>query len=724
MRFAQLGSNVGSRARAVAVFVVLSLALAGPLSGSSPAELANTSGGRWVAPASSSWPSWRYDSGRTGFNAGETTLQPPLKLLWKRDDSRAAELSAADGLVFNIADEGAGRLRALDASNGSVRWIDPQSKGSFITPAVEGGRVFASDFLDGPRALSAQTGDLLWARTDLLAGELGLVAGEVTNGLWGLSPASGETLWTTLWQCTGGGGEPYAFLGRTIYASGFGAVTACDIGATTEKWIAHDLPGRVGWPVVADGRVFLAWSIDVQAGRGGIYSLDPASGGGTKVFSMNSRIDVSTSPAVGYGKVYFGGEDGIMRALDAGSLQLVWQTTLLGAVRSSPAVGNGVVYVTTVYENAAHLYALDTDTGKLLWSYVLPESARTTSPILADGRLYVIAGLGCGRCTLYAFEASSTAGQAQVELDYFALGDSIASGHGLLDSGLPCRRSPRAYPAGVAELLKRRYKRVTFHFRACSGATVGSPGAVGYRSFDNQVKFTLSRLSKRSALVSITVGVDDFKWADPRTFYRRLYVDQQRPFENWVATLVEQVKRNLMLEIRRLLLRQNVVVVLTDYPNPINRRSRFFSMIGGETPRCGFARDCYARTEFLVHRLNTALGEIFRDLGRPARMRLVSVHGTFHGHESPKPSCGAAAPDVAVTWIQYRDDPNSNSLPRLPGSWRGDCFHPNARGASAIAGAVSRALSVLDRKRNWSGRNRYATAPAGPSGVKRSRTLR
>jgi hypothetical protein len=147
-------------------------------------------------------------------------------------------------------------------------------------------------------------------------------------------------------------------------------------------------------------------------------------------------------------------------------------------------------------------------------------------------------------------------------------------------------------------------------------------------------------------------------------------------------------------------------------------------MIGGETPRCGFARDCYARTEFLVHRLNTALGEIFRDLGRPARMRLVSVHGTFHGHESPKPSCGAAAPDVAVTWIQYRDDPNSNSLPRLPGSWRGDCFHPNARGASAIAGAVSRALSVLDRKRNWSGRNRYATAPAGPSGVKRSRTLR
>jgi hypothetical protein len=61
-------------------------------------------------------------------------------------------------------------------------------------------------------------------------------------------------------------------------------------------------------------------------------------------------------------------------------------------------------------------------------------------------------------------------------IDYFALGDSVASGHGLNDDGSACRRSSDAYPRLVEDLLLERYHVVNLHFYACSGAKVGYPG--------------------------------------------------------------------------------------------------------------------------------------------------------------------------------------------------------------------------------------------------------
>jgi outer membrane protein assembly factor BamB len=62
-----------------------------------------------------------------------------------------------------------------------------------------------------------------------------------------------------------------------------------------------------------------------------------------------------------------------------------WRVDELAAGFSSPAIGNGRLYVV---DNGADLYALDLKTGAKLWTYNLGTVGKG-SPVLADGKLYV-----------------------------------------------------------------------------------------------------------------------------------------------------------------------------------------------------------------------------------------------------------------------------------------------------------------------------------------------
>ena len=139
-------------------------------------------------------------------------------------------------------------------------------------------------------------------------------------------------------------------------------------------------------------------------------------------------------------------------------------------------------------------------------------------------------------------------------------------------------------------------------------------------------------------------------------------------------------------QLRRLLSRPKIAVVLTEYPNPVNTDSLLF---GGPMP-CSDKAACYGRSEQVVHELNALLDGLARK-----RVRIAAIHEAFHGHEAPSPSCGGDPPAVADTWFQYPDDPESNSFPPVAAFvgevWRGDCFHPNERGAAEIAAAVDAA---------------------------------
>lgn len=302
--------------------------------------------------------------------------------------------------------------------------------------------------------------------------------------------------------------------------------------------------------------------------------------------------------------------------------------------------------------------------------------------------------------------AVSTTHPSLPEIDYFGLGDSIASGHGLRDTGAICRRSDRAYPHKVVANLKERFAKVNFpveHFRACSGSSALQTYTPQpeVQLLHNQVEDILTQLSNlpsnRPKLVSITIGANDFQFSDPANIEARLYRDSEESYNTWVDNTSTLVKNALKTELARLLEYENVKIVVTEVYNPFNKSSVFF-MYSPLGDRCLGLVKCYARTERAVQVLNAALTAAVMEssIQWPGRVKVAKIYDDFQQHKSPRYSCGNDLPDADDTWIQRKDDTrDSNSLPDIdpnigpPGRWWGDCFHPNERGAQAIADAVS-----------------------------------
>lgn len=91
-------------------------------------------------------------------------------------------------------------------------------------------------------------------------------------------------------------------------------------------------------------------------------------------FSTNGAI--VSSPAVGNGVVYAGSADGNLYAVEAKTGKLRWKFDAHGDVNSSPAVAEDTVYVVSLDGN---LYAIDTATGKQRWSFATLGEHRFTA---------------------------------------------------------------------------------------------------------------------------------------------------------------------------------------------------------------------------------------------------------------------------------------------------------------------------------------------------------
>jgi outer membrane protein assembly factor BamB len=112
---------------------------------------------------------------------------------------------------------------------------------------------------------------------------------------------------------------------------------------------------------------------------------------------------VESSPAVVNGVVYVGSTDGNVYAITtANPPQKLWSFTTGGEVVSSPMVVNGVVYVSSFDGNVYALHAAATPAGQLIWSFN-SRSPNWSSPTVVNGVVYVGADTGL----LYALNAST-----------------------------------------------------------------------------------------------------------------------------------------------------------------------------------------------------------------------------------------------------------------------------------------------------------------------------
>jgi outer membrane protein assembly factor BamB len=143
-------------------------------------------------------------------------------------------------------------------------------------------------------------------------------------------------------------------------------------------------------PAIGYGKVFVT-------GFRGFYVLDEETG---DLLWEKTSINGQSSPALYDGKVIVGGADGTVYCMDVETGEVLWSKFIQErhfrqAITSSPKVWHNRVFIGTFNATGenAWVYALSLEDGKKIWKYET-ESVYHSSPAIHDGVLYIgLAGL-------------------------------------------------------------------------------------------------------------------------------------------------------------------------------------------------------------------------------------------------------------------------------------------------------------------------------------------
>jgi outer membrane protein assembly factor BamB len=166
--------------------------------------------------------------------------------------------------------------------------------------------------------------------------------------------------------------------------------------------------GKIVWTTLTKGpMIFNAAYSDGRLIRGGtddntLYCFNATNGETLWAYTPDSDGYFVTGPAIAYGMVYEMNKDGYFYAIDIQTGELVWKykgpnDTLLWP--GIPAVADGKVYVTTGevaqyggQYGVSQFACLNAFTGELIWALPIEALAPRESIALAYGNLYMIPG--------------------------------------------------------------------------------------------------------------------------------------------------------------------------------------------------------------------------------------------------------------------------------------------------------------------------------------------
>jgi parallel beta-helix repeat protein len=134
--------------------------------------------------------------------------------------------------------------------------------------------------------------------------------------------------------------------------------------------------------------------------RSGTIAADWTPGQVTWNFSTGDKV--RSSPAVSDGVVYVSSYDDYVYALDCVTGAKLWSFKTGGDIYSSPVVSDGVLYVESQDQK---FYALNSSTGSQIWSRFFLNGYHTSSAAVVDGVVY----FGGGDGYIYALNASDGA---------------------------------------------------------------------------------------------------------------------------------------------------------------------------------------------------------------------------------------------------------------------------------------------------------------------------
>jgi outer membrane protein assembly factor BamB len=280
-------------------------------------------------------------------------------LLWLLNNARQGRqvASARDRLAADPAVRQAnlyiggprGRAYALDPATGAVRWTyqipGPTPLAFSSTAEVADGSVYLGAWDGGLYALDAAWGSLRWrfptggsVRSRPAASDGVVYVGSDDHVVYALRAADGAPCWR--------------------YPTGGEVISG---------------------PTIADGIVY-AGSADHH-----LYALDARDGALRWQYQTGGPI--TACPTVVAGVVYVGSDDHHVHALAAQDGSVRWRFKTGGPVLTTPAVAEGVVVVGS---RDQHVYALDVATGKPRWRH--QTGGGRSSPTIVDGVVYVGSG--------------------------------------------------------------------------------------------------------------------------------------------------------------------------------------------------------------------------------------------------------------------------------------------------------------------------------------------
>lgn len=282
----------------------------------------------------------------------------------------------------------------------------------------------------------------------------------------------------------------------------------------------------------------------------------------------------------------------------------------------------------------------------------------------------VIAAILLGVSTLAAAPAVAAPAPGAT---YVAVGDSMASGNGLLpylDEG--CLRSKRSYPELLAKQLG-----VPVVSAACSGATTG--GVLG----QVQTLVESGDLGSGTRLVTLTVGINDTAWRDALLLCSDAPIPDAPPCQAALALVEQMIASGLSERIAALVAAihgyaPDARIVVTGYPVPFGDSTRTcrLGVLGPQLP------GVHAPVSFGPVEM-TAINETARTLDEAiaagvvlsgaATAQYVDVNAEgFDGH---------GLCDSDSRWM-------NGFLPGTAGTADGS-FHPNAAGHAGYADIIA-----------------------------------
>lgn len=314
-------------------------------------------------------------------------------------------VEAATGkLVWKFETQGERRFAAKGLHGSTPRQqVIPDAWDCYLSsPVVVGGRVYFGSGDGHIYALDAEKGELAWkfATQNVVHASPAVVDGVLYVGSWdtflyALDAASGELKWKFK---TGEDPENHnqegiqsspTVVDGTVY---FGCrdfhLYAVDAKTGVEKW-KHKITWINATPTVRDGRVYASTSIPAM-----FFAVDAKTG--AEIYRVDLKVPAFSSPILAGNLAYVGSFNGKLFAVDLTTQKIAWefQTAAskanargtiaengelnyaalfpsafyekmivavdrlfeLGAIVSSPAVADGVVYVGSA---DGHLYALE-----------------------------------------------------------------------------------------------------------------------------------------------------------------------------------------------------------------------------------------------------------------------------------------------------------------------------------------------------------------------------